>query len=473
MTVKLTNLTAVDSYYRMLNDVRNRISKLNFQADVQGLNAQCVQDIGLLERIEICLLDIQYTTPNSWRLRKLGRAFRSFGSTEEHVRHVFGDCVFPSSRRYYAPGEKQLLERLRKASKAARVRAYRSRIYLEILKRHYDGWYLIFNTLTVDEANYEKVFYEDKRAFEKYIAAFKRKVRIAAFGSPSTKGCAEYHSYFAVVERGKERGRLHIHVLHFCKALPKGCVDPNYGKPIPDNRVIDALRSCWPHGFSEPIAVRFSGNDNFGRLGWRWPVEWKNGKPLAIEASSGIKMAAYVSKYITKSYYEREWKWRTRMSQRFGTKIIEMAIRKLSKDVLINHLCQVTRYEHLTIMDVKLPSDQVQKVATREMLRRLSTERSTALLGSKRSIWKSAENGSEKILKQLSELKPQPNIVMQYRDLIRKTTICRRLKSGDLVTQKSKKTVIFEARVAFENEMVAHGHGPHVVGRGPLLENVR
>ena len=450
----ITTLTAVDAFYRLLNNVRARIRAINFQADVQsGHNAQSVSDIEDLRRVEACLLDIQYTTPNSWRFRVLSRWFRKYGSTDEHVRRLFGDHKKVRGDRGQSEGEVRLLKALARANADNRVRFLVSRIKLEILQRNHEGWYIIMNNLTVANEYYEKVFYSNERVFEKYITRFKRYVRIACDGKEGFKKGDAYHSYFAVVEAGGERGRLHFHCVHFCRQLPKGIIDPNIGRKIPDRRICDELRCLWPYGYSAPIAVRFSGMDNYARLGWRWPVEYKNGKPVAIKASTGDALAHYVGDYITKAQHIRGWKWKTRMSQGFGIFLIRKSMKNMSDETLMDHLITVSAPQHVTIKNLMLPMMEVRKEAVREFLLRLNSGK----LNSKTLT----------IQRFLILLKQAPSIVEQYRILIQRKQSPRLPSTGITLTKNSNGTAIFEARCVFEETLGEYGFMKReLAGRG-------
>lgn len=453
----LTDLTAVNGYYRLLNDVRARVRAIQFQADVQdGFNAKAVAAVNELNRCEGILLDIKYTTTESWKVRTVRNVFRRFGSVKVHMLELFGDYKQPNSNRPIDSGEKKLLDALRVANREARVRSQKARIQLELMQRDYEGWYLIFNTLTVAPEHYNSVFYGgDSRAFEKYIMKMKYRVGLACYGKAKIEKGAEYHSHFSVVERGGKTGRLHFHCLHFCRKLPKECTDPNVGRVVPDRRIIEELRDCWPYGYSSPIAVRFSGMDNYAKLGWRWPVSRKNGKPVAIASSTGAALATYVSNYVKKAQYEDSWKWKTRMSQGFGIGLVRKAMPKMTNESL-EHLMTLSSWMHVTIGDLTLPVIEVRKEATRQFLVRLNN-----------GSWSLKKLPIQKFIQNLG---PRPSIVSQYRTLIsRKPSPSLRSTTCSL-TKTSNATAIFDSRCVFEEVLCEYGFDVREIeGRGKTV----
>lgn len=151
--------------------------------------------------------------------------------------------------------------------------------------------YPVFWTLTVD-AQHEYVIEPRRDEFKLWVRHLKRR-----FGDLK---------YCCVVERGSE-GRLHFHSLFIFKSAARFS-DPNHLRPG-DRAEIPELRGQWPYGLSNPVAVRYSPTDVYGRLGWRWPRERKTGAPEAV--------AIYMAKYLTKSTSEVNG-CRSKMSRGFG-----------------------------------------------------------------------------------------------------------------------------------------------------------
>lgn len=151
--------------------------------------------------------------------------------------------------------------------------------------------YPVFWTLTVDP-QHEYVIEPRRDEFKLWVRSLVRR-----FGPLK---------YCCVVERGS-LGRLHFHSL-FLFSQANLFSDPNHLRP--GNRAeIPELRGQWPYGLSNPVAIRYSPTDVYGRLGWRWPVGRKTGAPQAV--------ALYMAKYLTKATSEVNG-CRTKMTRGFG-----------------------------------------------------------------------------------------------------------------------------------------------------------
>ena len=114
---------------------------------------------------------------------------------------------------------------LKEKAMHARCDNVKKRLRYEAYQRLKEGWYLIFNTLTVDASNFDLVFSKDSKAWTNYVRLVDRSIGIQIFGSwrnalQARRVGDEFHSYYAVCEQGSTTGRLHIHVLHFCRRLP-------------------------------------------------------------------------------------------------------------------------------------------------------------------------------------------------------------------------------------------------------------
>jgi len=249
------------------------------------------------------------------------------------------------------------------------------RLMLEVEYRFSQGWYFIFSTLTCDNESLSKVFppagYSRSSAFTDYVRSVDRLFGQAAFGSfrRALKARAsgdEFHTYFAVVEKGSKNGRLHIHILHCFKSLPVSFSDPNYGSIQPYLREVDAMRRYWKFGKSSPIAVRFSAGDAYARSGWRWPVvQSKKSSPFfytQLQAKPFQAVVAYIGKYITKSMLEKEVGciWRTRMSRNLGKEPIKKVVDRMSLKEKMT-LLRVPRLV-IDLMSTKVPKSILKRL---------------------------------------------------------------------------------------------------------------
>jgi len=252
------------------------------------------------------------------------------GSTRELLEHTFeGIYMKPATR----DGLTRELLLLMKQLGQAKGHAEQSfRVHCEAAYRARQNWYIVFNTLTVRAETFEDVFSPRSKAFAAYIRHIDRDVNRACRNLPYAH---TNHTYVATIEAGSQTGRLHIHVLHFLRALPGNSRDPNRDRRVPNLRQVDHFRCYWPHGFSTPIAVRYSASDAFGRAGWRWPIDRKTNAPYQAKGVGSV--AGYVVKYIMKAYASdkrKDFAWRTRKSRHLGQALLSTFTQHLSLDAL-------------------------------------------------------------------------------------------------------------------------------------------
>lgn len=446
--VLVTDLKAASKYFALLNDMRARRKSITWQAQAQGGHTSpSVVALAALRAMEKSLLVIQYSKTESWRYKAISDRFLKMGSRRVHMSALFGKCLVPKHDRPRDPLEVAMLDKMKMANKDKRVADLRTRILLEIIEKTHHGWYMVFNTLTVANDHYKFVFDRKNRCFEKYIM----RINYAIMKSGAERNDKNSSTYFAVVEKGGQAGRLHFHVLHFFKHLPDDCSDPNVRASIPTYRIIDGLRKFWLYGYSTPICVRINSADAFGKLHWRWPVRRNaSGEFDAVPASSNIQLARYMAKYITKADDEKAFRWKTRMSRGFGTTIIKRAIQKMPMMVLERHLVTLAAHHHAEALGIQLPMPMLRKMALKELLQR-----------------RSSDSKSSKILtiqKSLSKLKARPSIVERLRTLTQASPKSNSQNIGYLEMSTSKGTDIFDALNAFQNELTLHSYNPAEFG---------
>lgn len=243
-----------------------------------------------------------------------------------------------SDEQFFVDSIQDFIEKLKACSLLGRRAELMRRLAIEIEYRYSQGWYFVFNTLTVDNRHMSVVFPKDGKSgsgWREYIRYCDRFFGVGSFGSfdeaiKCRKAGNDFHVYFAVVEKGSLSGRLHIHVLHMIRDLPSKFSDPNLGRAIPNLREISFMKSFWNYGFSTPIAVRFCAQDAFGMKGWRWPAVSKGGFVAPLVSRSFERLVGYIGKYISKDIdKERGCIWRTRLSRRLGVNPIQSRIRQL------------------------------------------------------------------------------------------------------------------------------------------------
>lgn len=266
------------------------------------------------------------------------KLYPCLGATKsQFVKAVFGrDLIKLSPRKPDGSFEDVMLERFREGSVNARRAEMVFRLREELSQAARLGWFVVFNTLTVEDWSYRRVFSEKSSAFRNYIRAVNRYVLASRYGS-IRKGLEhedidEVARYFAVVEEGEQTGRLHIHVLHFFKYLPDKWMDPNIGSGVPENISVNWFNDFWQFGFTYSRPVRWNGFDVWAKKGWRWPVV--NGERMKAYPLGSL--AGYMAKYVTKSkQLIGDYEWRTRMTRKFGTIRIRQVISRLSVNELL------------------------------------------------------------------------------------------------------------------------------------------
>lgn len=223
-------------------------------------------------------------------------------------------------------------------TKAVRRSTILQRIFYEMELRHSEGWYVVFDTLTLADDRVG-AFYADKNALRDYFRDVGRRV-LSAEGRPVKESSSDCYRYFCAPEYGGKHGRLHFHVVHLLRTLPAGISDPNIGIAKRNRVEIPLFKGLWGYGNTMPIAVRYH-NDAFTRRGWLMPLD-KSGKVREVKPL--LAVARYVGKYVNKSdaltSITNGSKWgshvcqqlnlipkglfRVRMSRGFGTRLPSM-----------------------------------------------------------------------------------------------------------------------------------------------------
>lgn len=255
-------------------------------------------------------------------------------SLKEIMEYVFADAWAPTTAQLKA-SEKAVVDMMQNRTRSARAGILTKMLELQIAESAKDGWFMLFNTLTVAPEHYHTVFTPESTAFKDYVRHIDKLFARAAYGSYKKAKGKDYHQYFAVTEEGGKHGRLHIHVLHCFKELPN-YPDPNAGRIAPRYRELPQFKQCWPYGFSTPIMVRYSLNDAYGQRGFKWPLDHKTMKPL--QAKGPLVVAGYMAKYISKGYVSPKrslYQWRVKKSLAFGLNLIRTTVTKMTTETLL------------------------------------------------------------------------------------------------------------------------------------------
>lgn len=331
--------------YRLYNNINSIIKSIEIQEDIQNklklnYNQIKVESRKILLKTLVSALD-KYTLngKNEKKYQMVYKCFKKLGKTkEEHLAKLF-ENYFPYKNRSILKMNKLNRKYFRKIIENFHIRKLNERknelkfrLNCEILDKYKKGYYMFFNTLTVQNEHINKVFYSKDNVFGNYIK--KIKYDIAKDNNLIEKD--DILTHFAVVEKGDETGRLHIHVILFMKHLIKGIVDPNYGREIPVEREIGTFKRYWKYGSSSNIAVRLHNNDSFGKIGWLFPCEKSGQKYKTIEIKGVGALSNYITKYVEKRLTQRKGMklWKTRMTRNLGMKQLKMMISQMDTTLM-------------------------------------------------------------------------------------------------------------------------------------------
>ena len=334
MDVLASELSKVYPEFALYRSINARIRKIEFAIENRRYWQRAPDEDGIVAHmmeLEGMLRQLERNSP----IQPIRKKFSRLQKTAEYLNEKFG-FSFAEGNRSLDGQERALLETLKEASSHARRIEREQIITLEILEKLGKGFYLIFNTLSVRDEEMKKVFAKKSKPWAKYLRSVDNGIRKQLNQSREKYKRKHNHSYCAVVERGtKGTQRLHIHVLHCVRVLPKGSTDPNYGRNTPDRRQISCMWKYWDSGTSTPKAVRINNGDAYAKMGWRWPVELddRTKKYLPLRPSSPERAAKYMAKYVNKPD-EEKMIWRTRTSRDYGKTIPRRICRKLSTATL-------------------------------------------------------------------------------------------------------------------------------------------
>lgn len=246
----------------------------------------------------ISLLDINNTIHHTPTWLSEWNSYRKDNSDKDFLE----DMQIPKKPRAYQDLATIELIKLQNQSRAAFCK---QRVQHQLLESHNEGWYVVFDTLTLADDKIER-FYQDENAIANYCRRIGRMVARSEGSYDRSKSTTHCHKYFIAPEYGTKNGRLHFHVVHLFRTLPKGSIDPNMGRHTTrrNRRILESMSGLWPYGFTAPIAVRYSG-DAFGRSGWLTPVE-ANGKIMELKPLAAV--GHYVSKYVNKTVEQQQSK---------------------------------------------------------------------------------------------------------------------------------------------------------------------
>lgn len=273
-----------------------------------------------------------------------------------------------------------ILQKMKENCRKSRKIELAGRVVLEALQRNKEGWFIVLNTLTCHDNSLSSVFADNSKAWTDFIRSIDRCIGIEIYGSwrgavKARREGDEFHTYFAVVERGDLHGRPHVHCLHFIKKLPSTVSDPNFGRTEPYYKELKCFKKYWTKGILNTKIIRIDSSDAYGKLQWRWPstLNERTGKYEALKARTADSVVSYLTSYLNKEFdqpsNEKEIKWRTRKSQILGKKIPQMIVNACST-LQLELICRVKSNNLFKIKNKMIPMWTLKKLAMTRLLKK-------------------------------------------------------------------------------------------------------
>lgn len=266
------------------------------------------------------------------------------------------------------------------ATTRAQVREWRYRVATECQHLRRKGWYPFFLTLTLDQNrlgdwNYDKqAFWQEGSAWKKFkqdmvdIVATSCNVPLReARSDPSS-----YVRYAAALEHGKSGDHHHSHVLLWMREIPENW------KKCPNRHITDKtytqcwpLKAYWPWGHAKMDYFR-TQNDIWSDLDFVYPSVMKDAMP-------DFNAGNYLTKYLNKE--EKSWDHRFRTTRNLGLQTLVNKVRSLNSEKLLQLMTHPPTLQILikATRNISEPLRAIRRIARRELLRRLYTERKVCL----------------------------------------------------------------------------------------------
>lgn len=211
--VTLSEVGQSCSTIRLRNSIRSRmasidarwsfVTQLEHKAWVNpNYRRLATESKNLLKELDRRLDKILSIPHTNSMVRGIRKSFNDLGPAAEHLNSIFGVTAKRSS--VGDPLIAAMIESIQAKSILARIREISWRIEEEVSLRASEGWYIIFNTLTVRPGDYKKVFENGSYCWRDYVRCVERAVGVSIYGSVRNadfqRKSNPYHSYFAVVE---------------------------------------------------------------------------------------------------------------------------------------------------------------------------------------------------------------------------------------------------------------------------------
>lgn len=369
-----TDLTANDKVFRLRCKIESRLEYIegafmyserarNLPQLVQKLDEFRAECLTYISRLDIYKLHTHTTD-----YKEVYNATKEWPDRKTHLEELFKIKQKGSFNNLHDSAF--FLKMMAEGSKQGSMQRLKQRLHLELSEAYQKRWYMVFTTLTVNEEHYEAVFEKGSKCWRNFIRNIDREVARQCYKSVRKAAGKDYFRYFAVVEEGGKTGRLHIHALFFMKSIC-GMSDPNIGRKIPNYNNIRGFCKYWPYGHSEFNPVRFSNNDAFGAIGWRWPCD-SDQQP--VEGSDIGKISGYLLKYVLKSKrikIEGEiTSWKIRTHKNLGLKKLKILFSTMKAESLFALVAMRKYPKMIELYGEKVSSKLIRNLATKEWIRR-------------------------------------------------------------------------------------------------------
>ena len=182
-----------------------------------------------------------------------------FGKRPASAKAHFEERYPEHARSAFNPTEEleELLDRLKMMADKSRKSAWVSRVSVEANEANDAGWYIIFDTISVNpkkELSLDGYVLENGKEWSKYVQRVEEAVRQALGYDQQSRGGpkrSSYARYFCRFEGGKNGNNPHGHVIWFLKDVPEEWKrDPNLHNDNPIKTEIAEMKELWPWGMS-------------------------------------------------------------------------------------------------------------------------------------------------------------------------------------------------------------------------------
>ena len=261
-----------------------------------------------------------------------------FGKRPASAKAHFEEKYPEHARSAFYPTEEleELLHHLKLMADKSRQNAWKARVAVEAHEANDAGWYMIFDTLSVDpikelRRNPDERIFENGIEWGRYVSRVEEAVRKALGYKQHHRGGprrSTYVRHFCRFEGGKNGNNPHAHVLWFLKDVPEEWKrDPNLHLDLPNRQEITEMKLLWPWGWSTPMPVRCHGDVWSTKHKWKWPIR-KDGSHLPLR---GPDMCGnYVAKYLNKGNADGfPWTHRVKATRGLGLRSLRKTLTEM------------------------------------------------------------------------------------------------------------------------------------------------